>query len=971
MKKIKIILLSFVLLCISVVAIGCSDVKNLRIDAPEEIQAELGTYAFPKYDIIDENDIVRAGYVVTVVSIKDPDGNAMEFSGNSIVITEAGIYDFEYSAKTKKIPNVVVKIDFADRTPPTVNVNTDNYPALFIKNHEYSLPQYSYSSGPDLSKCWMKMYYKSISGEKVEKDIDGLFFKVTESNGEYEFVVHGEDAAGNVKELVHTVPVDGPETEVENRIGYFNEAFGSRQLKFSNMEGTKTISASYDESVKYSDESGSTLITIAEETNYAIISVSYPVITDLSNYDAFVFRVYNPNEYKVIFGLTWSGYQVLEPKQWTEFSFPTSYFHDHGSDALQDCDGAPIYEDDITNLSFTVLYERWAQNGNVQAGTKLNISALDARRNEGNDLRISGEAMQCIYDPEVNEYRLGEYQLVNRADVSVETGGEVTLKSAKNPDGTDATIENGVLKLCGEGIYTILYSATYDGDKYSRTIDDLEVLILKGGDENIAVYAGRFGIKQIRSSNNLDLSEGESGSEDTLKMTLQSDQNGVGNTGVLFKTVSSVKNYDYVSFDIRSSEAGVYVAYSSNGLTNYSDHFAYIGTEWTRVSFSLSVVTTWYQDNGEFGLCFFKGFADDAILSANTVFEIRDISFENGNAQISDEERNMAESGAEYLFPTIVEDTHGRYWGGSLSKYSCGVQIVRVVKDGQEVALNADGTGIDLQNGVYTIYYKAMHDGGIAFVPEYSYSLTVSNVPLENEEIFYGASEIYLLPALSIGGKAIVVTGIISVNGGTVSVEDGTFSLVSATPEVQNNTNTYVYIVNYTVEEDITNYSYTVIYRKPNNVTWNRMVYFDSAYGNEYQISVENGSAEVDTKYNTDYSDRGIQSTKITVAEDGAVWLHFNNIPWNTAFNNLDIAFSSSSVLRYQIFDANNNLLREEVAFSDAGSADRWTNIHFIDNLGDKDMSSFSIKLFKAYNEDAALAKDTEIWIVGGLGYTF
>ena len=167
MKKAKVIILWLVLLFVSVAAFACAGGGNLKIDAPEKVEAELGTYAIPKYDVIDGNGIVRAGYEVKLVSIKDSSGSAVDFSGNSVVITTAGVYDFEYTAGNKKIPNVTVKVDFADRTPPTVNVNTDSYPDLFIKGHEYNLPQYSYGAGPDLSKCWMKMYYKPVSGEKV------------------------------------------------------------------------------------------------------------------------------------------------------------------------------------------------------------------------------------------------------------------------------------------------------------------------------------------------------------------------------------------------------------------------------------------------------------------------------------------------------------------------------------------------------------------------------------------------------------------------------------------------------------------------------------------------------------------------------------------------------------------------------------------------------------------------------------
>ena len=709
MKRVKVltlllkVLTLLLLLCaVSVIGIACSGDGKLHIDAPTEIQAELGVYAVPKYDVVDEEGVVMAGYTVTLKSVKDESGNAVDISGG-LTVKEPSIYYLEYTANSKKVPNVKVKVDFADRTPPEVNVDVADFPALFVKGREYSIPKFSFGAAPDLSKCWMKIYYKSAEGTKTEKELDGTYFKVTEDRGEYEFVFHGEDAAGNVNEVKHVVPVDGPNAFVEN-VAVYAEEFGTRQV----------------------DTSAKTKIEVAN-----------------------------------------------------------------------------------------------------------------------------------------------------------------------------------------------------------------------------------------------DASKGS-----TLKITLTGEQSGQNGANVVFQNVSPVRDYDYISFDIKSSVDGVYAGimqYDGNGALNpFGAHYAAIGTSWKKVSFNVLQQGQfwWYDRDNRIGLYFMAGFASDATLAADTTFEITNIRLEKGNAQIANAEYNMLTYGAQYTFPKAT-DNHGVDHDGAHSDSTArDIEVAEVTKDGEEVALSGDKKSITFNaTGEYTVYYKVDNT-------EYTYVVTVINVPIEDVTLYYGASEEYALPTQTVGGKTISVSGVTSA-GGMVSCESGKFSLTAGTVTTANDTNTYVYTVNYKVTGDETQYSYTVTYHKPSNVAENRMVYFDSNYGITHQLTVGNGTAVSDSKYKTDNSDRGTKSTKITVSESGAVWLRFTNVPWNTAYNNLDIAFSTSSVLRYAIYDANGNNVKEEVAFAESGNADRWSGIQFAADLDDKDMSSFSIKLFNAYNENEPLAAGTEIWIVGGLGYTF
>ena len=109
------------------VASGCSSV-NGRIDAPERIEADLGTYVIPDYDVVDKNGMILAGYNVYLKSATSADGEALDVSYQSVTVTDAGIYEFVYSAGKRNVSDVTVVIDFADRTAPTISYDERNLP---------------------------------------------------------------------------------------------------------------------------------------------------------------------------------------------------------------------------------------------------------------------------------------------------------------------------------------------------------------------------------------------------------------------------------------------------------------------------------------------------------------------------------------------------------------------------------------------------------------------------------------------------------------------------------------------------------------------------------------------------------------------------------------------------------------------------------------------------------------------------
>lgn len=140
-------------------------------------------------------------------------------------------------------------MDFGDRTPPTVNMDEDALPKFYISGFTYSLPQYTISDGPDMSKCWVKVYYKANSdSERVEVAVENSRFEVEHNSGKYIIVIHVEDAAGNKKDNEYEVEATGPSEIVEGKILYSDEKFGVSQVKtlWNNFQLSYSTEKAYD-----------------------------------------------------------------------------------------------------------------------------------------------------------------------------------------------------------------------------------------------------------------------------------------------------------------------------------------------------------------------------------------------------------------------------------------------------------------------------------------------------------------------------------------------------------------------------------------------------------------------------------------------------------------------------------------------------------------------------------------------------
>lgn len=320
-------ILVMLVLCFSVMACVSVDDKNLVIDAPtEKIEAELGSYPIPTYNVVNGAGVIMAGYTVTVKSVTDPDGKDVPVAYGSITAEKTGIYTFVYTVGSEKVADVTVRVDFADRTAPTIELESE-IPAFFMTGNTYDIPTFKINGGPDTSKCYTKVFYADADGNnETEVTVDQGKFFAEKQSGNYTILIHVEDAAGNVNDYKYTRKVDGPEKVKEDVILYFDDAFGARQVS-SREPGYYTgefVSKDVEGTPVYGNENGSYKITLNDvETlnSEAYFIIENPAITDVSKYDHLEMWVYNDNDFEIFGGTTWWNDTKLESKKWTRLTW--------------------------------------------------------------------------------------------------------------------------------------------------------------------------------------------------------------------------------------------------------------------------------------------------------------------------------------------------------------------------------------------------------------------------------------------------------------------------------------------------------------------------------------------------------------------------------------------------------------------------------------------------------------------------
>lgn len=341
MKRSLTIILAVLLVIMSFTA--CTPKEELWINVPEEtLQAELGSYDLPKYDVVDANNLIKAGYEVVVKSVVGPDDSE-------------------------------VKVDFADRTAPTMDMREDALPKYYILGQQYQLPVYTLVGDPDYDASFIKVYYMAVpDGEKTEVTVtDGLF--TVEHTGIYQILIHAEDAAGNAEEYTFNVEATGPSKVVEGKILYSDEAFGVSQLSFL----WNVWEMSYSTEKAYGEEAGSIKVTAPNGgTDYLILSKL--IQRDVTAYDEMVLRVYNANDYPVYTGYAWFGDTVLEPNAWTEIVWSLKDVDEKGSHP-----SVAALRPSSRNLeNFSLRFWDDFATNTVTAGSEFYISAMYVREQE-------------------------------------------------------------------------------------------------------------------------------------------------------------------------------------------------------------------------------------------------------------------------------------------------------------------------------------------------------------------------------------------------------------------------------------------------------------------------------------------------------------------------------------------------------------------------------------------------------------
>ena len=154
--------------------------------------------------------MILAGYNVYIKSATSADGEALDVSYQSVTVTDAGIYEFVYSAGKRNVSDVTVVIDFADRTAPTISYDERNLPSFFIKGNSYKMPAYTISGDFVREKCWAKVFHIAPDNTETEVEIRNTRFLVEHGEGSYAIRIHVEDAVGNPNDYEYRRKVDAP-----------------------------------------------------------------------------------------------------------------------------------------------------------------------------------------------------------------------------------------------------------------------------------------------------------------------------------------------------------------------------------------------------------------------------------------------------------------------------------------------------------------------------------------------------------------------------------------------------------------------------------------------------------------------------------------------------------------------------------------------------------------------------------------
>ena len=311
--KARLVLLASLLFVLSLFSLTACNVSGLKINVPEEtLNAYVGLYEVPVFEVVNEGGEFMSGYTVKLKSVKNPDGENVEVIDGKINAEKTGVYKFTYKAKGTK--DAVLTVNFG-YLPPTVDLPKEGLPAFYMSKIWYAVPQFRFGNA-DVTACKVKLYHESS-----DKEISTLGgFVAPYSSGNYKWVIDAVSPKGVHKQVEYTIPAIGPTVTVPDKVIYLDEEFGIRQLGFR-VPGELELSYNTDAEYKREDEQGSLKVTVAKlgnGTDAGRLILKKPYIADVSKYKSISFWVYNPNDYEITTGYCWGGDTVCAAKSWTQ-----------------------------------------------------------------------------------------------------------------------------------------------------------------------------------------------------------------------------------------------------------------------------------------------------------------------------------------------------------------------------------------------------------------------------------------------------------------------------------------------------------------------------------------------------------------------------------------------------------------------------------------------------------------------------
>lgn len=315
---------------------ACGDAKDLKIDVPSRIEADLGTgtYVVPRYDVVNGKGLIMAGYNVRLKSAKNPDGTAADIAQEAstvVTLSGAGEYTFVYTADNKNVPDATVIMDFADRKAPTIKLSSSQFPSFFIKGNSYAVPEYTLEGNYDASKCYTKVYYNSGAENEEDSEITltNGYFAVDRETGKYTVHIHVENASGVGNDYRYTRSVYSPEHYEEDIVIYFNEKFAERQVAPDGNYAGEYVSV-LDGGKAYGDELGSYKVEFtgeATENNEAYFALNVPAITNVMDNKELEMYVYiddgdcQNEKNQWVIGSKWWNDQTVKVGEWTRVTW--------------------------------------------------------------------------------------------------------------------------------------------------------------------------------------------------------------------------------------------------------------------------------------------------------------------------------------------------------------------------------------------------------------------------------------------------------------------------------------------------------------------------------------------------------------------------------------------------------------------------------------------------------------------------